>query len=215
MMLLPDGRRRNAMRRLPPHDCLICGKEILPRSIKSRKTGLSQGWFTPKKYCSSECQIEANRKGVAAFPVIFCLECGEQIQPRKQFRKDNGLSRGWFQPKKYCSLQCTGMAAHKRQRDKARGRFIDKAGYVILTARKGDDGYQQPEHRAVMEKMIGRKLLDHETVHHKNGIRTDNRPENLELWQGRHGRGQRVEDLQPAIYLSTSNVSLGILSLST
>jgi len=106
---------------------------------------------------------------------------------------------GSWQPKKFCSLKCVGMAAHKRQLSKARGRFLDKHGYVLLSSRKGDDGYQQPEHRAVMEKVLGRKLKPNETVHHKNGIRHDNRPENLELWSGRHGRGQRVADLRPDI----------------
>jgi len=70
----------------------------------------------------------------------------------------------------------------------------DKHGYVILP-NGGRGGYRQPQHRAVMEQKLGRKLLPHETVHHKNGIRHDNRPENLELWTARHGRGQRVSDL--------------------
>ena len=51
------------------------------------------------------------------------------------------------------------------------------------------------QHREIMETLIGRPLLSHETVHHKNGKRDDNRPENLELWVGKHGKGQRLEDL--------------------
>lgn len=51
------------------------------------------------------------------------------------------------------------------------------------------------EHRLVMEGIIGRSLTRNETVHHRNGKRADNRPENLELWSSRHHPGQRVTDL--------------------
>jgi len=50
------------------------------------------------------------------------------------------------------------------------------------------------EHRAVLEAQIGRRLRKDENVHHINGVRTDNRPENLELWSVQQPPGQRVAD---------------------
>lgn len=46
-----------------------------------------------------------------------------------------------------------------------------------------------------MERVIGRMLVAGESVHHKNGMKTDNQPENLELWYSWQPGGQRVDDL--------------------
>ncbi|MBC7679163.1 MAG: HNH endonuclease [Pseudorhodobacter sp.] len=46
----------------------------------------------------------------------------------------------------------------------------------------------------VMAGLLGRPLLPEETVHHRNGDRLDNRPDNLELWSTAQPKGQRIPD---------------------
>jgi hypothetical protein len=73
-----------------------------------------------------------------------------------------------------------------------RGEGTKRDGYVFVTVgpRK-----QVGEHRLIMSEVLGRDLYPGENVHHKNGVRDDNRPENLELWVSSQPAGQRPEDL--------------------
>lgn len=104
----------------------------------------------------------------------------------------------------YCKGLCRGH--YQRQRngvviDRPIGKawreypfeYVNEKGYVIVRHSRNfaDD---IPKHRMVMEEILGRELVKGESVHHKNGDRADNRPENLELWSTSQPYGQRIID---------------------
>ena len=77
------------------------------------------------------------------------------------------------------------------------GRTRHKKGYILVKVPDHPNavGGYVFEHRLVMEDTLGRHLLKNENVHHKNGIKDDNSPDNLELWVTSQPSGQRVSDL--------------------
>ena len=84
----------------------------------------------------------------------------------------------WNKGKKFPEFSGKNHHAWKGGRKKERGYIlIRKPNHPAVQQRK-----YVFEHRLVMEKKLGRYLKSEEKVHHKNGIRDDNRPENLHLY---------------------------------
>lgn len=106
---------------------------------------------------------------------------------------------------RYCSQKCQWLASSRRRHGfpingplkfSPKGKGGLKYGYRVLTMKHPNSSKRGKimEHVFVMSNHVGRPLFPRETVHHKNGIRDDNRIENLELWSSEHPPGQRVED---------------------
>ena len=112
--------------------------------------------------------------------VFECPGCGVSFTRARTAIKKN--------KPKFCSISCAAKV-QPRRKDFGDG-FVDKNGYRLL--KRG--GKYIPEHRLVMEAVLGRRLSKCETVHHVNGQKLDNSPKNLELWSSKHPSGQRVSD---------------------
>jgi HNH endonuclease len=168
---------------------LQCSVENCGRPVEAR--GLCRPHYKAERRptCGRPgCERRAARRGL-------CQACYDDERLRGRECSVAGCerqqkARGW------CALHYNrwyveGDPGEPRSRRDYGAGFIDVHGYRMISV----NGQARREHHVVMEQMLGRRLRPFERVHHRNGLRADNRPENLELWAIAHPPGVRVDDL--------------------
>jgi hypothetical protein len=186
-------------------ECSVCGVLFKPKSENticcSRKCGAKSAAGKMKrpdfickvcgksynsrhrsKTCSYTCASELKKLPPVNY---FCKTCGKEI-PHSDYRN-----------RKYCSLECRNnkpvLSTHEHSN-----------GYLRIKVPKDypftHEKYWVLEHRYVMQNHLQRSLLPHENVHHINGIKGDNRLENLELWSSSQPKRQRHDDVNLQLY---------------
>ena len=139
----------------PNAECSFCNKPFKKK-------------YSTQRFCCRECVD----KSLTLDRTKKCEHCGNE------FVRPHGKTK-----QRFCSRSCSLHGNTNGTQGVAHAEGVERRlanGYV----QQKHESRWVFQHRLVMEQVLGRPLLPTERVHHKNGDRQDNRPENLELWTG-------------------------------